>query len=173
MRGLSASLGLLLTLVVAGCGSDGGSGPVPDSSDDLTSSIAAALVAISGDGAVVFTGPEADCVATSVVGDFDRDRLIELGADQGTDVTGLAWTDAERDKVFASLRKCVDLEGQITELLASDPSLSPEDASCVAASYLDSEVFPEALFSTMPDEDLNARIDAELSAAFEACAQQN
>jgi hypothetical protein len=159
--------------VIAGCGSDGDSGAAPDSSDDLTSSIAAALAGIEGDGALVFTTSEADCVAASVVGDFEHDRLIELEADQGTDLTGLAWTDAERDQVFASLRECVYLEGQLTEFFASDPSMSPEDAMCVAESYLDSEVFPEALFSSMPDEDLNARIDAELSAAFESCAQRD
>lgn len=170
VRGLSASFVVFVLLVIAGCGSEGNASGGSDASDDLTSSIAAALVAIEGDGAVRFTSSEADCVAAAVVGDFERDRLIELEADQGTDLTGLPWTDTERAKVFVSVRDCVDLESQLTELFAGDPSLSTEQARCLAQSYLESEVFREALFSTMPDQDLNARVDAELAAAFESCA---
>jgi hypothetical protein len=166
---LSASFVVFVVSVIAGCGSDGGPSGGSDASEDLTSSIAAALVAIEGDGALVFTPPEADCVAAAVVDDFDRERLIELQADQGTDLTGLAWTTAERNKVLATLRDCVDLESQLTELFAADPSLTAGQATCLAKSYLGSKVFPEALFSTMPDEDLNARIDAELAATFESC----
>ena len=136
----------------------------------MVASIAASLDALDGEGGISFTADEADCVASRVVSSIGVDRLFELGADQGDDVTSLAWTVDERGVVFDHIDSCIDIEQQLAAFFATDPSVSSDMAACIAAEYAGSDVFPEALFSVEPDDDLSQRIDAALSAAYQTCS---
>lgn len=71
--------------------------------------------------------------------------------------------------MLASISDCVDLEAQLASFFAADPSLSGDQAACVAESYVNSDVFPEALFSTEPDSALDARVSDELASAYQSC----
>ena len=159
-------------------GSDGGptsSGPTASASsasgpaDDLVALIAANLDAIEEEGAIEFTPAEAECTATRVATDVAPERLIELEA-FNADLTHLEFTADERDVVFAAISSCVDLEAQLAAFFGSDPSLSPEEAMCLAEAYAATDLLPEALFRTEPDADLNQRIDDFLQQAFADCA---
>lgn len=164
---------------IAACGDNERSStsahPTTPGADDaeanaMVNAIAATLDAIDEEGAITFTADEATCLSQRVVASIGVDRLVELGADAGDDLTSLTWTPDERGIVFDHLASCVDIEAQLTALFARDPAVPPEVAACVGESYAASDVLPEALFSVEPDDDLSQRIDEALGTAFASCS---
>ena len=127
------------------------------------------MTAIDEAGAITFAASEAECTAQRVVAEVGAARLTELGADQDVELTRLGWTADERAAVFVAIRRCVDLPTQLTDLFSADPTLSLEQAACIAQAYSESEVFPEAQFSTAPDPAVNGRVDNAIDSAYEAC----
>ena len=123
----------------------------------------------SEDNALHFTTGEADCVATRVTRAISDDRLRDLGVVDRFGISELDFSPDEETVVWDALEACVDLAGQVAETLGQDSGLSAEQAQCMAGGYVAAPEFREAIFSEGFDPELNARIDAALAAALQAC----
>jgi hypothetical protein len=172
-------------LTLAACGSGSGSSttqparsattsqvdtkPTTDNTT-LAESIAATLQDTSMWHSLKYSPAEASCLAKHVINKIGAPRLVQLGANGGTDLAMLDWTVGERDMVFGSMRQCVDIHAQLVAVFSSDSSVDSDVAECVATAYEQSDVLPDALFSTEPDPALSQRVDKTIGEAFNACS---
>ncbi|HJR24649.1 MAG TPA: hypothetical protein VJ804_04200, partial [Acidimicrobiales bacterium] len=163
-RGVSCTLVAGL-LIAVGCADD----PREPESADLRRVIVRSLEEADQDNALHFTDEEAACTADRVMRAISDDRLKDLGVDEGFGLSTLDFSPEEEGVVFAALDACVDLVGQVAATIGRDTGLADDPARCVAAAYVSSAVFRDALFAGEFDPALEARIDAALGAAAEGC----
>lgn len=134
MRIVQAVLAVIFVVGLVAC--DGG-----ESSDAAVGPEAgAAAISESADdpAGLRFTEAEAGCVADGLVENFDPSRLTELGLDGSGSESKLSQpplNQAEADQIFGLYRRCLDLVAQLADLFSADPTLSPDDAECMAEEY--------------------------------------
>jgi hypothetical protein len=171
--------GLVALLLTTGCARSadggGGVGGLDEDSDEgrAVEILAAANFQDSEDvNAVQYTRDEAHCAAQGVVGSLGVSRLQELGLelDAGTKPTleEPPLTTAEADAVYAAITGCVDVAGQITDMLVRG-RLSEDDALCVAQGFVDSGVLRHTLLADTEHQPPAEEVDDALSSAGEAC----
>lgn len=164
-RAAAAVVGVVLLAAVAACSDDEDPG---DEADRYREKVAADLVASQEENSVTFTDDEADCVAGRVTAGITAERLEELGIED-TQLEQLELSDAERATLFEAFASCLDLEQQVVDLFTSDGTLTEEVARCVAERYTATAEFRDSITTSEPDEALNARIDAVINDAADAC----
>jgi hypothetical protein len=170
---------LAALVLVAGCAKSadgrGGEGALDESSD---AGRAVEILAVnnfsdSGDvNAVQFTPDEARCTAEAVVGALGVVRLQELGLELGAGseptLVEPPLTTAEADAVFAAITGCVDVEGQITDMLVRG-RVPEDDAECVARGFVDSGIIRRTLLTDEDHQPSADEVNGALSSAGLAC----
>lgn len=133
-------------LLLAACGSDGGSG--------ADSAVGQALVdELMSDSDSPLTGEEeARCMAGDIVDNIGEDRLADLGvtADSVAAIEDVDFSDDEQETVIDALFDCVDVRAAMAEEMAVD--FGEEGATCLADN-LDEDLLREAMGTGFADAD--------------------
>ncbi len=143
----------------------------------LAESFVSEVTAESGE--LVVDREEATCLAEGVYAGSTEDRLRQLGYDpaagQFPEEEDLldAQTDVEKVHMVDLMRDCVNLVGQLTDLvLVGELTDSEEIARCAAETYTASDTFAKSVTTPEFDPELNDEIDRTLADALTDCTSR-